>query len=186
MATSYRLPAFVFFMSAVAAGCSSNPARSSAAVPLQIPEPPARVTMEPLPAAEPPAEAVPVPASRPTAALPAPNPPRSAATASAAPAAPPPAIVPIPEAPRAAPPPDLLPAGPPGRTPTLAQVRETLSRTKQKLDLIDRRRLNTGKRADFDSARRFLAHAEQAMNANNLMLAESSAEKAETLANGLR
>jgi hypothetical protein len=168
------------------AACASNPARSSVAVPLQIPEPPPRVSIDPVPAAEPPAEPVPVPTSRPTAALPAPNPPRSSATAAAAaPVAPPPAAV-VPEAPRATPPPNLLPAGPAGRTPTANQVREILSRTKQKLDLIDRRRLNTGKQADFDSARRFLAQAEAAMNADNLMLAESSAEKAETLANGLR
>ena len=171
---------------AFAAGCASNPGRSSITVPLEIPEPPPRVSMPPVPAAEPPAEAVPVPASRPTANLPAPSPPRSAAAAAAAPPAAPPPAVPVAETPRPSPPLDLLPAGPAGRTPTSAQVRDTLSRTKQKLDQIDRRQLNTGKRADFDSARRFLAQAEAAMNANNLMLAESSAEKAETLANGLR
>jgi hypothetical protein len=53
----------------------------------------------------------------------------------------------VPEPPRTVPPPDLLPAGPAGRTPTAGQVRETLARTKQKLDSIDRRRLNAGKRA---------------------------------------
>jgi hypothetical protein len=168
-----------------AGACASNPARSSV-VPLEIPEPPPRVTMAPLPAAEPPAEAVPVPASRPTATLPAPSPPRNATTSPAPPAAQPPAVPVAETPPAAAPPRDLLPAGPAGRTPTVGQVRDTLTRTKQKLDQIDRRRLNTGKQADFDSARRFLAQAETAMNANNLMLAESSAEKAETLANGLR
>jgi hypothetical protein len=54
------------------------------------------------------------------------------------------------------------------------------------LDTIDRRRLNTGKRSDHDSARRFLSQAEAAVKDNNLLLAESSVEKAETLANGLR
>ena len=82
--------------------------------------------------------------------------------------------------------PDLLPAGPPGRTPTAGQVRDALNRTKQKLDAIDRRRLNSGKRADYDSARRFLAQAEAAVKVNNLMLADSSAGKAETLADGLK
>ena len=187
MALRYPLAACVIGAFASAVGCASNPARSSMTVPLEIPEPPPRVSMAPVPAAELPAEPVPVPASRPTANLPAPSPPRSAATAAAAatPATPPP-VAATPETPRIAPPPDLLPAGPAGKTPTSGQVREMLSRTKQKLDQIDRRRLNTGKRADFDSARRFLAQAEAAMNANNLMLAESSAEKAETLANGLR
>ena len=59
-------------------------------------------------------------------------------------------------------------------------------RTKQKLDSIDRRRLNAGKRADYDSARRFLSQANAAVEANNLLLAESSVDKAETLADGLR
>jgi hypothetical protein len=68
----------------------------------------------------------------------------------------------------------------------VAQVRESLRRTKQKLDAIDRRRLNAGKRADYDSARRFLDQAEGAVSGNNLLLAESSVEKAETLADGLK
>ena len=59
-------------------------------------------------------------------------------------------------------------------------------RTKQKLDSIDRRGLNAGKRVDYDSARRFLSQAEAAVNQNNLLLAESSGEKAETLADGLK
>ena len=59
-------------------------------------------------------------------------------------------------------------------------------RTKQKLDLIQRHQLNAGKRADYDSARRFLSQAETAVKENNLLLAESSVEKAETLADGLK
>jgi hypothetical protein len=69
---------------------------------------------------------------------------------------------------------------------TAAQVMESLGRTKQKLDSIDRRRLNAGKSADYDAARRFLAQAAVAVKANNLMLAQTQAEKAETLAAGLR
>lgn len=169
----------------LAGACSANPARSSIAVPLEIPEPPPRVAINPVPGPEPPAEPVPVPAARPTAAIPAPA---RAPAAATAPTPPPPApVAQIPEPlPAAAPPPELRPAGPAGRTPTGAQVREALGRAKQKLDLIDRRTLNAGKRADFDSARRFLAQAEGAVKANNLMLAQSSAEKAETLADGLR
>jgi len=80
----------------------------------------------------------------------------------------------------------LRPAGSAGKTLTAAQVRERLVRTKQKLDAIDRRQLNAGKRADFDSARRFLAQANSAVDANNLLLAESSVDKAETRADGLK
>ena len=90
------------------------------------------------------------------------------------------------EAPRTTPPPELRPAAAAGKTPTAAQVRERLVRTKQKLDSIARNRLNTGKRADYDSARHFLAQAEDAVKENNLLLAESSGEKAETLADGLK
>ena len=46
--------------------------------------------------------------------------------------------------------------------------------------------LNAGRRTDYDSARRFLTQAEAAVKDNNLLLAESSVEKAETLADGLR
>ncbi len=65
-------------------------------------------------------------------------------------------------------------------------MRDRLVRTRQKLDTIDRARLNAGKRTDYDSARRFLSQAEAAVKENNLLLAESSVEKAETLADGLK
>ena len=169
---------------ACAAACASNPARSSVTVPLEIPEPPPRVAMDPMPAVAevpPPLEPEPPPA---TPAAAAPTTPRVPA-ASPAPAAAPP-VAQTPEPVRPNPPPELRPAGPAGRTLTAAQVRERLVRTKQKLDSIDRRRLNAGKRADYDSARRFLSQANAAVEANNLLLAESSVDKAETLADGLR
>jgi hypothetical protein len=90
------------------------------------------------------------------------------------------------EPPKTTPPPELRPAAGAGRTPTAAQVRDQLTRTKRKLDLINRGILNAGKRTDYDSARRFISQAEAAVKENNLLLAESSAEKAETLADGLR
>jgi hypothetical protein len=65
-------------------------------------------------------------------------------------------------------------------------VRDQLARTRAKLNAIDRSRLNAGKRTDYDSASRFLLQAEAAVNDNNLLLAESSVEKAETLADGLK
>ena len=154
--------------------------------PLEIPEPPPRVAMDPVPAviAEPPPPVperpAPTPVSKP-AATPA-SPPAAAVTP---PAVQPPVITP-PEPPRAGPPPELRPAGPEGRTPTAAQVRDRLVRTRQKLDSIDRGRLNAGKRTDYDSARRFLLQADAAVKDNNLLLAESSVEKAETLADGLK
>jgi hypothetical protein len=106
-------------------------------------------------------------------------------TASAPPPAAPPPVVVVPEPVRPNPPPDLRPAGAAG-APAAAQVRDLLARTRQKLSLIDPRQLNAGKRADYDSAQRFLSQAEGAVKDNNLLLAQSSGEKAETLANGLK
>ena len=170
----------------VPGGCASNPTRSSAAVPLETPEPPPKPALAPIPSPEPPPE-------RPVAAPPAVRPAAPPAPAAAAPANATPATVtggpvgpfPVPETP-ATPAAELKPAGPAASTLTAVQVREAFDRTKYKLDAIDRRRLNVGKRADYDSARRFLAQADTATKANNLMLAQSAVEKAEALADGLK
>jgi hypothetical protein len=142
--------------------------------------------MDPVPAvaeAPPPEPLETAPLAAPAVAPPAS--PRVPANVASAPASTLP-VGPEPDPVRATPPPELRPAGPVGRTLTATQVREQLVRTKQKLDSIDRRRLNPGKRADYDSARRFLSQADAAVTANNLLLAESSVGKAETLADGLR
>ncbi len=140
-------------------------------MPLEIPEPPPRVAMDPVPA---------VIEETPSA------PERPAVTPASRPPAAQPSTVAPPEPPRTTPPPELRPGGPAGRTPTAAQVRDRLVRTRNKLNAIDRGGLNVGKRADYDSARRFLSQAEAAVTENNLLLAESSVEKAETLADGLK
>ena len=171
----------------VGGACASNPARSSVTIPLETPEPPPRIAMDPVPVvvAEEPAvtERPPVTPAEKTAA------PKSspAATTAAAPQPAAPTVpVTVPEPPRTTPPPELRPAAAAGKTPTAAQVRDRMGRTRQKLDSIQRNQLNAGKRADYDSARRFLSQAETAVNDNNLLLAESSVEKAETLADGLK
>ena len=166
--------------------CASNPARSAAAVPLEIPEPPPREPIEPVaavitetPATPLPERSAPAPASRP-----APPAPARAEAVSPPPAQP--AVATPTEQPRPTPPPELRAGGGAGRTPTAAQVRERLVRTRQKINAIQRSGLNAGKRTDYDSARRFLSQAEAAVRKNNLLLAESSVEKAETLADGLK
>jgi len=168
-----------------AGGCASNPTRTSNAVPLEIPDPPPRAAIDPVPAvAEAPPPEIPETTAPVTPAAAAPTIPRvPAARVPGPPEGPPVAQTPEPVR---TPPPELRPAGPAGKSLTSTQVRERLARTKQKLDSIDRRRLNSGKRADYDSARRFLQQANEAVTANNLLLAESSAEKAETLADGLK
>jgi hypothetical protein len=165
------------------AACSSNPARTAMNLPLHIPEPPPRVVMDPTPTPEPPSATVPVSASRPTASIPT-----AIAAGTAATAVPTPQEAPVVQAvePVRTTPPDLRPVNPAGRLTTDSQVRDGITRARQKLDAIDRRRLNAGQRTDYESALRFLEQAEAALKASNLLLAESSVEKADTLANGLR
>lgn len=176
---------------ALACGCASNPTRSTGVVALEIPEPPPKPDILPAPAPEAPPErpAAAAPAERPPSVPAArPTPPPQSGNAGAAPTPPAP-VGPVAATPEATPPTpaaELRPAGTAARSLTSAQVRESLDRTNQKLNAIDRRRLNAGKRADYDSARRFLAQADTAVKANNLLLAQSSVEKAEALANGLR
>jgi len=174
---------------ALVCGCATNPTRSAGVVALEIPEPPPKPDILPVPAPEAPPERPPAaaPVERP-ASVPAARPSTPAQTNAGSQSVPqaPAGPAPAPEAAAPAPAPELLPAGTAARSLTGAQVRESLDRTRQKLDAIDRRRLNAGKRADYDSARRFLAQADTAVKANNLLLAQSSVEKAEALANGLR
>jgi hypothetical protein len=175
----------VLVLAAGCAACASNPAKSAMAVPLDIPEPPPRVAPDPVPAvAEAPPPEVPetAPPAAPAAAPPPPRVPAASRPDSSA--TPPVAQTPEPIKPN--PPPELRPAGPAGRALAAPQVRERIVRTKQKLDSIDRRRLSAGKRADYDSAQRFLRQANDAVGANNLLMAESAVEKAETLADGLK
>jgi hypothetical protein len=174
---------------ALGCGCATNPTRTTGVVALEIPEPPPKPDILPVPAPEAPPErpAAAAPVERP-ASVPAarPSPPAQSNAGAQSPPPTPAGPAPAPEAAAPTPAPELLPAGTAAKSLTGAQVRESLDRTRQKLDAIDRRRLNAGKRADYDSARRFLAQADTAVKANNLLLAQSSVEKAEALANGLR
>src|SRR5262245_9701483 len=121
----------------VAGACASSPARSSVTVPLEIPEPPPRIAMAPLPAGVAQEPGVPErPAATPAEKTAAPKTPPAATTAAAPPPAAPTSPVTVPEPPRPTPPPELRPAAAAGKTPTAAQVRDRVGRTKQKLDLI--------------------------------------------------
>jgi hypothetical protein len=166
-----------------AIACASAPRPPVASVPLEVPEPPPRANLEPAPTtaegatAERPA--------RPATATAEPSGGRQGRPASTPPAAVPPAAAPQGTAPAVATP-ELRPGGIAGQTRSVQELREIIARTSAKLARLDRARLSAGQQADFDTASRFLAQAEQAIRANNLMLAQYSAEKAEILINGLR
>jgi hypothetical protein len=177
-----------------AGACAIAKARPATAVPLEIPEPPPRAAIDPVQLPEPPPpeqRSIPRPPppaadttagrqGRPpsTASTPAPTP--APASVPPAGAAPPVASAPAPATP------ELRPTGTSSPAISLNAVRQMMARTAKKLEALDRRKLSAGKQADYDAARRFLSQAQEAVKANNVMLAQYSAEKAETLADGLR
>jgi type IV secretory pathway VirB10-like protein len=195
-----RLLLYTLFGMSVSA-CATAQARSAAAVPLEVPEPPPRAAIEPVSITEK------TPPEKASAERPSPSP-GVAATRPATPPAPAPATgAPQPAVPAAVGPPQpSVPAAvgpqPPAAAPTASselrpsgsgersisprEVREIIDRTSTKLGALNRSKLSAGKRADYDTARRFLSQAQEAATQNNLMLAHYSAEKAETLADGLK
>lgn len=182
-------PAAVMLTLACAA-CASNPASSSAVVPLEVPDPPPHEMSPPLVSMETP-PARPAPTLEPSAGtLPEPTPaiatPPAAGTPPSTPTAANPASAPPPSPPGRAPAAELRPAEAGDQTISAMQVRGVLARVTAKLDTFKRNQLSTGKQADYDAARGFLVQADAALRANNVMLAQHSAEKAETLANGLK
>jgi hypothetical protein len=180
----------VTFAAVFVAACATSQTRAAVNVPLAVPAPPPREPTPLIPVTVPPADtAAPAPTAR-TTEPPSPSSTQPVAAPAPATSAPPVVAVtppaPAVAAPPATPPPELRSAGPTGRTLTAAQVGDGIGRAKRKLDAINRARLSAGQSADYDSARRFLDQAADAVKANNLLLAQSLVEKAETLADGLR
>lgn len=154
----------------LASGCGRLHAKAAAEPPsLDVPAPPAR-TVEPVEAKAPPGPEEPArPAARPA--------PPAAVTARPVPAEPPKA------------------ADEPPRTPTTLQttpsnvegeiervVRATLARASSDLSRVDYRRLNAGARTQYDTAKRFIQQAGEAIQAKNLVFAKNLADKAAALA----
>ena len=175
------------------AACASNPASSSAVVPLDVPEPPPHVVSPPIVSTETP-QARPAPSLEAGGTHPETTPASSAApsaanTASTGTSSTNPAAVqpPTPSADRAqgvaA---ELRPAEAGAQTVSGTQIRAIIARVTARLDTFKRNQLSAGKQADYDAARGFLLQADAALKANNLMLAQHSAEKAETLASGMK
>jgi|SRR5436190_6523274 len=170
---------------ALASGCASAHAKTASdAPPLDMPAPPPRVVdasevEPPQPATlpdEPARHTPPQPTTRRT-------PPRSDANRSSEP---PPTTPPV-EAPK---PPAESPKPPPAlqTTPTDVegreeqQIRALLGRANTDLNRVDYQRLNTDARTQYDTAKRFVAQAEDALRTKNLLVARSVADKAATLA----
>lgn len=62
------------------------------------------------------------------------------------------------------------------------QIRATVQRANADLNRIDYRALNKDARIQYDTAKRFIRQADDAIRAKNLLFAKNLAEKAATLA----
>ena len=85
-------------------------------------------------------------------------------------------------------PPPVQPLRTPGTSdgPEMAkQVRETLDRANRTLNGIDYQALKPDSRANYDNAKSFIKQAEDALKANNLVVAKLLAERAENIAKQL-
>jgi outer membrane biosynthesis protein TonB len=167
----------------ILAGCAHAQARTTPDAPLDMPAPPPR-DVEPNDAdVQPPAPLVPEPVrSAPARPRPAP-PPR---------AEPPKAESPKPDATAAESP---RPAEEAPKPPTTLQtapatvegereraIRATLTRATSDLNRVDYRALNADARTQYDTAKRFIRQADDAMRTKNLVFAKNLAEKAAVLA----
>jgi hypothetical protein len=175
----------------LASGCAKARAKTMPDAPLDMPLPPPREVAAPEEAEAPP----PVPLAtepartRPPRPRPSPAPPREQPPAQPRPEPP------KQEPPRAeTPPPEVRPTEEP-HTPTTLQttpataegvvertVRTTLTRATNDLNRIDYRGLNADARQQYDTAKRFIRQAEDAVKTKNLVYAKNLADKAVVIA----
>ena len=169
--------AAIVFLALAASACVSAQAKSESGGPALVPPPPPPHTVVPLEveaerAEPPPPEPSPVivkPAARPTA-------PRTEKPA---------------EKPEAAAPPQPPPvAAPPLQTTSNvaeleSSVRAKMIQASRDLDRTDYRTLSAERRAQYDTAKRFVQQADDALKVKNLVFAAQLADKAATLAAAL-
>jgi hypothetical protein len=167
---------------AAGSGCAKARAHTEPAIPvLTPPPPPPRVVEiyvdEPVPTIEPSpvdtALATPPsrPPARPASSRPAPPQPEPARTE--------------PERPASAPPALTLKPAPGATTKTETSIRELMGRAQRDLQRVNYAALDADGRAQFETARRFMQQAEDALKGGNLAFAGKLADKAATMASVL-
>jgi hypothetical protein len=168
-------------------GCSTARAKTSPqSPPLDVPAPPPR-DVEPSDAETPPPVPLPQEPARSAPARPRQTPPREQPRPAE------PRVEPAkPEAPPAEPPKAEEPPKPPPSTlqtmPTNAEgeaeraIRATLQRANGDLNRVDYRGLNSDARSQYDTAKRMMRQADDAVRAKNLVFAKNLADKAAALA----
>lgn len=83
----------------------------------------------------------------------------------------------------AAPPPSLTLAPSPGtEAQTAASIRDLMARAARDLSRVNQASLSADRRTQFETARRFLQQAEDALKARNIVFAGTLADKAATMA----
>jgi hypothetical protein len=176
-------------LAASAAACASLGAGSAPVRPaLEAPEPPPR-TVAPIPEPDPeaPGTASPTPVivTAPPPTTRSSRPPAAKHPPEKDPTPPPPVVPPVETPPRAADPAGAALQTTANVTETERRVRALVAKAVKDLDQLDARKLSAGAKAQYDSARRFVSQAEEALKAMNLVFAEQLADKAAALAAGL-
>jgi len=170
--------------------CTRAQAKITPDAPLDVPAPPPR-DVEPIESEPPPVVPLAQEPARNTPARPRPSPPREQPRQEPARVEPP-----KPEAPTTPPAEPPKPAEEPPKTPaTTLQttpptaegemergVRAAIIKASADLNRVDYRALNNDARTQYDTAKRFIRQAEEAIRAKNLVFAKSVADKAVVLA----
>ena len=172
-----RVVCVVLLTASLGACAAKAQVRSEVEVPLldPPPSPPRMVASYPVP------EPLPLtPAAEPVAqAKPAPRPPRPEQRPEPVNATP----EPVESIPRPAPPPSLTLTPIPGsEAQTVTAIRELMQRATRDLSRVNAGALNRDGRSQYETARRFLEQAEDALNARNIVFAGRLADKAATMA----
>jgi len=154
--------------------------------PLDVPAPPPRIVV-PLQAEAPPAEPIPAPEEprRPPTPVPARPRPTTAAPAPTTVETPP--VTQEPPKPASTPPATALQTTPAAEQGEVERaIRATMIRASADLKRVDYRALNANARTQYDTAKRFIQQAEDAIRMKNLPFAKNLADKAAALAAQLR
>ncbi len=173
-------------VSVVASGCMRTAAKTAPDAPLDMPAPPPR-EMEPNETETPAPVPLVIEPARSTPPRPRPAAPREQPAKIEPPKPEPPKIEPPVEAPK--------PVEEPIRSPSTLQttpataegeveraIRASLMRANADLNRIDYRVLNADAKTQYDTAKRFIRQADEAMKAKNLVFAKTVADKAVVLA----
>ncbi len=167
----------VLLTASISACAAKAQVRSEMVVPLLDPPPPPPRVIADYPEPGPPPVEQPVEEAGPP--KPAPKPPRTEQKVEPVVTTPDPAETAV----RPTPPPSLTLTPIPGsEAQTVSAIRDLLARAARDLSRVNAGALNSDGRAQYDTARRFLQQAEEALKARNIVFAGRLADKAATMA----